>query len=172
MKHEIIAFLILALVASWCVFVQCDSQEIVTDSSTVLGHHHQSHRVRIRDTEHDESLKVSLEQRQYFGEKAINGDQTFPSITEEEVQEVREERHVLRGSSNDKHLLQSSSGQGRRMPGYTNLGGPEKGGIVLLVIVVLILLFCCRGMLCDILACVCLYEICCDDGAVGGFSLM
>ena len=63
-------------------------------------------------------------------------------------------------------------------------GGVEeyfKGGgaaIPLVGVIALVLLFCClcgggRWSICDLLACVCLYELCCDDGnPFGGFNLM
>ena len=61
----------------------------------------------------------------------------------------------------------------RKLPGgYPDFKDPAIGGSVLFVIVLLFLCCCCRGMLSDLLACVCLYEICCDDGAVAGFDLM
>jgi hypothetical protein len=60
----------------------------------------------------------------------------------------------------------------RRLPGDFNIDPGEMSGIVIVVILVLILFCCFRGMLCDILACVCLYEICCGDAAIGGFELM
>ena len=61
----------------------------------------------------------------------------------------------------------------RKLPGgYPDFGDPAMGGAVLFFIFLLFLLCCCRGMLCDLLACMCIYDICCDDGAVGGFDLM
>ena len=65
----------------------------------------------------------------------------------------------------------------RRLPGgYPEfdelLGGEAAGGAVLLVLLLIFLCCCCRGRLCDLLACVCLYEMCCDDGVVGGFDMM
>jgi hypothetical protein len=62
----------------------------------------------------------------------------------------------------------------RRMPGgyAEKVGDPSNMAVILIVIVGLVMLCCCRGMLCDLLACVCLYRICCDDAAIGGFEMM
>jgi hypothetical protein len=66
----------------------------------------------------------------------------------------------------------------RQLPGneFTDFGkmGAGVGGTALLVIIGLVVLCClCSGRwsLCDILACVCIYEMCCDDGNIGGFRL-
>ena len=40
------------------------------------------------------------------------------------------------------------------------------GGIIVLVLLFLLLTCCCRGFLCDLLACVCLYDLCCDGPPV------
>jgi hypothetical protein len=71
-------------------------------------------------------------------------------------------------------FLRTDNGQSsrRRLPGDIRMDPAEMSGIIIIVIIVLILFCCFRGMLCDILACVCLYEICCDDAAIGGFDLM
>lgn len=70
----------------------------------------------------------------------------------------------------------SNSGQKsrRKLPGneYLDFGDPAIGSVFIFVIILLLLFCCCRRMICDILACVCLYEICCDDGAIGGFDFM
>ena len=66
--------------------------------------------------------------------------------------------------------------QRRRLPGGVDsmdFSSPEaQSALILVVIVLLLLCCCCRGgrrggcSLCDILACVCIYEMCCDnDGA-------
>eukprot|EP00536_Pseudo-nitzschia_multiseries_P001661 jgi/Psemu1/300909/fgenesh1_kg.21_\ len=57
----------------------------------------------------------------------------------------------------------------RRLPEYND---PAIAGAIVFAILLCFLLCCCRGMLCDLLACVCLWEICCGDGAVGNFDLM
>jgi hypothetical protein len=66
----------------------------------------------------------------------------------------------------------------RQLPGYDGFQGfggmAGMGGSALLVIVVLLVLCCLcsgRSSICDILACVCIYEMCCDDGNIGGFNL-
>ena len=69
----------------------------------------------------------------------------------------------------------------RKLPGgnefkFDQMGSPEMmGGLVVLIVVVVLLCLCCGrggGSLCDLLACVCLYELCCDDGQIGGFNLL
>ena len=71
----------------------------------------------------------------------------------------------------------------RRLPGYDinadQLLGAEVGFVVALVLVLLFfacLCGCCCGRrgcsLWDIVACVCLYEMCCDDARVGDFQLV
>lgn len=68
----------------------------------------------------------------------------------------------------------------RKLPGndysFDGMGSPEMmGGLLLVIVVVIFLCLCCGrggGSLCDILACVCLYEMCCDDGQIGGFNLL
>ena len=67
--------------------------------------------------------------------------------------------------------------QHRRLPGSPinwDFDSPESQSA--LIILLIVLLFCCcwggrRGgcSLCDILACVCIYEMCCDNGGVNDF---
>jgi hypothetical protein len=91
-------------------------------------------------------------------------------------------------SAADETRLEGSKllrGATRRLQGgdYFNfnsddLMGAEAGfvGGVLFILLLAVLLCCCccrRGCsLWDLLACVCLYEICCDDRSVGDFQLM
>jgi len=74
-------------------------------------------------------------------------------------------------------------GAGRRLPGYNfnsdQLMGAEVGlilGVLIVLLFLACLCSCCCGggscSLCDILACVCLYEICCDDKRIGDFQIM
>ena len=68
----------------------------------------------------------------------------------------------------------------RQLPGndyfqgdFESFGG--MGGSLLLVALAVLVLCClCGGRLsiCDMLACVCIYELCCDDGNIGGFNLL
>ena len=84
-------------------------------------------------------------------------------------------RRFLRVSPTSAKSSASAAEAAREVPRRRLPGGyddPATAGVILFVIVLLFLLFCCRGCLCDLLACVCLYEICCGDGAVGGFDLM
>lgn len=68
----------------------------------------------------------------------------------------------------------------RQLPGndYFNGGFESFGGMggSLLLVVLAILVLCClcggRLSICDMLACVCIYELCCDDGNIGGFNLL
>lgn len=72
--------------------------------------------------------------------------------------------------------------QDRRLPGDYDFDMSQEQMESLLCLLVVICLvsclcscLCCRAGGCsltEILACVCLYEICCDDGRVGGFDLM
>ena len=81
-------------------------------------------------------------------------------------------RPTLRAQASSSSKQQNTT---RRMPGeYPNFdfNDPAMASAIVLIALLLFLLCCCRGMLCDILACVCLYEMCCDDGVVGGFDLM
>jgi len=76
-----------------------------------------------------------------------------------------------------QHLyLRGSSRRERRKLGYAGMKMDDPaamGGIILLVMIFLVLTCCCRGLLCDLLACACLYEMCCDGGGgIGGFDLM
>jgi len=85
------------------------------------------------------------------------------------------ERTLLRKSNIREQQSQQQLQQGeRRLPAdfAAMMSDPGLGGIIIIVVIALILLFCCRGCLCDLLACVCLYEICCDDAAIGGFDMM
>lgn len=82
------------------------------------------------------------------------------------------------------HSTSRIRGLERRLPGYDlnsdQLMGAEVGFVVALVLVLLffVCLCCCccgRGGGCslwDIVACVCLYEMCCDDARVGDFRLI
>lgn len=75
-----------------------------------------------------------------------------------------------REKSDSHAFLRIASDQSRRkLPADFNM---DPAQIVIIAIIVVVLFCCLRGMLCDILACVCLYEICCDDAAIGGFALM
>lgn len=88
-------------------------------------------------------------------------------------------------SSYDDFALRG--GGRRRLPGYDfhagQLTGAQAGFVAAVILILLLALFCrcccccCqrrrRGYsLCDILACVCLYEICCDDARIGDFVLV
>lgn len=76
------------------------------------------------------------------------------------------------GEETNPHYLR------RQLPGndyfdVSSLGG--MGGTMLFVILGILVLCClCGGRLsiCDMLACVCIYEMCCDDGRIGGFNLL
>jgi hypothetical protein len=83
---------------------------------------------------------------------------------------------IFSTESSISHYEESAlRGGGRRLPDYNintdQLMGAEAGFVAAIVLVFLLLaLLCCcccgrrRGCsICDILACVCLYEICCDD---------
>ena len=77
-------------------------------------------------------------------------------------------------------------GSERRLPdafefGKLDFEGEEAASLVVGILFLILLLAllcccCCRGRrgcsLCDILACVCIYELCCDDGRVGDFELL
>lgn len=95
--------------------------------------------------------------------------------------------NVMKNDTSNKQRLRrspSSSGkqpkpshlketQRRRLAGYEDIvNDPAALGSILFILILFFLLCCCRGCLCDLLACVCLYEMCCDDGVVGGFDLM
>lgn len=186
----------MALAAIWCVFIRCDHG--MTLPPTHLRHYYlvfstpSSSAVPSIAHSHYTSTETDNDGPEIAGEKIASiADSSLSfgrheSLTAPfaEVQEVAPPRKLLRGSQDserrqsssyafDNATTQSTSSSRRKLPGYADqLGGPAAGGIVLIVIVLLILLCCCRGSLCDLLACVCLYEICCDDGAIGGFNLM
>ena len=106
----------------------------------------------------------------------VSNDSLKTTLRNEIINEERHTRYLIRKSlssvePSDSSILREMPR--RKLPGgYPDFGNPAMGVAVLFVIIFLFLLCCCRGMLCDLLACVCLYEICCDDGAVGGFDLM
>jgi hypothetical protein len=183
-----------ALTTVWCIFIRCDHDISFPPSFSTLSsisrnaQHHQHHGEASNTVE---VTKPSHASGIHDGDWASTGfpPQSQVSSQTVEVQEVEtaEQRKLLRGSNTNEGEKEAPSSlhvdaaarmasfqqRRRKLPGYADrLGAQGTGGIILLVIVVLILLFCCRGMLCDILACVCLYEICCGDGAVGGFELM
>lgn len=85
----------------------------------------------------------------------------------------------------DETYSTSLRGTTRRLPGETwdidnvRLDGPMGGfvaGLAFALLILFLLCCCCCGggrgcSLWDILACVCIYELCCDDGNIGGFQL-
>ena len=84
------------------------------------------------------------------------------------------------------HLTTMLRGSERRLPGgyeFDKLAFENEeaatlalGILFLLLLLALFCCCCCRGRrgcsFCDILACVCLYELCCDDGRIGDFELL
>lgn len=82
------------------------------------------------------------------------------------------------------HSASGIRGIERRLPGYDinsdQLLGAEVGFVVAVVLVLLFFVClcgcCCRRgggcSLWDLVACVCLYEMCCDDARVGDFQLI
>ena len=103
-----------------------------------------------------------------FVTAADASDQPSP-ITRKTQSLLRKNPASPGGPSNS---LISREQPGRRLPGEYDFGDPAAMGSAVLLLILLFLLCCCRGALCDLLACVCLYEMCCDDGVVGGFDLM
>mmetsp|Transcript_18033 Transcript_18033/g.39335 ORF Transcript_18033/g.39335 Transcript_18033/m.39335 type:complete len:170 (+) Transcript_18033:145-654(+) len=105
----------------------------------------------------------------------LSSDEPRIAFRHESQQGLNAARRFLRISPTSTKSSASASATTREIPRRRLPGGyddPATAGVILFVIVLLFLLFCCRGCLCDLLACVCLYEICCGDGAVGGFDLM
>jgi hypothetical protein len=85
---------------------------------------------------------------------------------------------VASGNEQDDHPTNLRQRQLPGNEGFKGFEGMMAGGsaMTLLVVVAVVLLCCClcsggRWSLCDILACVCIYELCCDDGNIGGFRL-
>ncbi|KAG7354546.1 hypothetical protein IV203_003902 [Nitzschia inconspicua] len=179
--------LVMALTTGWC-FIRCEhhgtrfpTPPLNTSSffPSISAHpHHHAEALDVENKRDWSSQIFSIAHEQ--GWNSLKGkfeEQKEKSIHKPvEVQEVwTRTRRLLRGGASkvDQPPTSLSSSQRRKLPGYANkFGAPGTTGFIVLIIVVLFLLFCCRGMLCDILACVCLYEICCGDGAVGGFDLM
>lgn len=120
---------------------------------------------------------ASLASNSAFLDKSVSSEASGRSFGYEPMQDVRHGQRFLRArptSTKASNLLTPRDvQQGRKLPGeYPGLVDPAKAVTILFIILLLFLFCCCRGMLCDLLACFCLYNICCDDGAVGGFDLM
>ncbi|KAG7351429.1 hypothetical protein IV203_010789 [Nitzschia inconspicua] len=178
--------LVMALTTGWC-FIRYEHPGMrflippLNTSSffpSISAHHHHAEASEVENKRDWSSQIYSITHEQ--GWNYLKGkfeEHQEKSIHQPvEVQEVwTRTQRFLRGGSKVDHPPKSLSlsSHRRKLPGYADrFGAPGTAGFVVLIIVVLFLLFCCRGMLCDILACVCLYEICCGDGAVGGFDLM
>ena len=91
---------------------------------------------------------------------------------------VLSESSPLEASMDTLHEEEAAQQQlRRRLPGEVFGVGGEYGPIIMLVVAIFVLSFlfrcCCRGVsLCDLLACYCLYDICCDGPGIGDFNIM